>query len=516
MNSLKRAFLCVTRKKGKSVLMFSVLLVIATFALTSLSIGKSSDLAQEGLRKTLGGYLNLVDNHSEENPYRTQAELVESDNPEAIHQAFESYTKKPITQKEIDTIMAIDGVVAYDAEIKDFIMKFADIEYIPGTIQLPPTEQRMAKASIVGTSEEVGYFRSGTLALTQGRHFGADESNVAVISKDLAQKNGLALGDKLTLKGKNERLEDGKLYQTGETITEVTIVGIFEIMDPMLKGGKTISVASQHDMLENRIFFDMSSFQQWQPGIPKGFSEVSFRVSDPKRLPDILSYIKENSLIDSQAFLIGIDNEDYKNAAAPLERLNDLIVTILAIIAVVSALILSLILTMWTKNRIHETGIYLSVGIKKTMIIGQYLAEVLMIAVLAFGLSYFTSSAIAEQVGNRLLQQNTPDAQISADVVSGNAVSNDTVSNDTVGGGGFFVAGQDGVKGIVPGEDGGYVPSPTKEPESLNDTQISVVIGLDSVMQLYLIGFVIIVISVGVAGMTIMRLKPREILSKMS
>lgn len=511
MSSLKRAYLYVTRKKGKSVLMFAVLLVIATFALTSLSIGKSSDLAQESLRKTLGGNINLADNHSEENPYRTQAELVVLDDPEAIHQAFEGYTEKPITQKEIDTIMGIDGVVSYDAEIRDYLMKFADIEYIPGTIQLPPMEQRMAKASIVGTTEEVDYFRSGALTLTQGRHFGTDESNAAVISKDLAEKNGLKLGDKLTLNGKNERLEDGKLYQTGETITEVTIVGIFEITDPMLKGGKTISVASQHDMLENRIFFDMNSFMQWQPGIPKGFGEVSFRVSDPIKLPDILSYIEENSLIDSQAFIIGIDNEDYTKAAAPLERLNELIVTILAITAVVSALILSLILTMWAKNRIHETGIYLSVGIRKAAIIGQYLAEVLMIAVLAFGLSYFTSSAIAQQVGNSLLQQNAPDAQISVDVDNGNAVG-----SDIVGGGGFFVSGQDGVQGIVPGEDGEYVHSPIEEPELSNDTQISVAIGLDSILQLYLIGFVIIIISVGVAGMTVMRLKPREILSKMS
>lgn len=255
----------------------------------------------------------------------------------------------------------------------------------------------------------------------------------------------------------------------------------------------------------------MNSFQQWQPGISHGYSEVSFRVSDPIKLPDILSYIEESSLIDPLAFSLGIDNEDYLKAAAPLERLNGLIVTILSIIAVVSAMILSLILTMWARNRIHETGIYLSVGIKKAAVIGQYLAEVLMIAVLAFGLSIFTSNAIAGQVGNSLLQQNEPDVQISVDVEDRNAVG-----SDTVGGGGFFVAGQDGIQGIVPGENGEYVPSPIEEPELSNDTKISVSIGLDSIMQLYLIGFAIIVISVGVAGMTVMRFKPREILSKMS
>jgi len=242
--------------------------------------------------------------------------------------------------------------------------------------------------------------------------------------------------------------------------------------------------------------------------IPKGFGEVSFRVSDPIKLPEILSYIEENSLIDSQAFIIGIDNDDFIKAAAPLERLNDLIVTILVSTVVVSALILSLILTMWARNRIHETGIYLSIGIKKVAIIGQYLAEVLMIAVLAFGLSFFTSSAIAQQVGNSLLQQNVQDIQLSTD-----ADNNDA---DAAVGAGFFVAGSDGVENIVLGEDGVFITAPIEESEQLEDTKVGVTIGLDSILLLYLIGFIIIVISVGVAGTTVMRLNPREILSKMS
>ncbi len=46
MNCFKRAFLYVTRKKGKSVLLFTILLVMATFVLTGLSIRKASEAAQ--------------------------------------------------------------------------------------------------------------------------------------------------------------------------------------------------------------------------------------------------------------------------------------------------------------------------------------------------------------------------------------------------------------------------------------------------------------------------------------
>ena len=41
MGTVKRAFLYVTRKKGKSVLLFFVLLIMANFVLFGLSIEKA-------------------------------------------------------------------------------------------------------------------------------------------------------------------------------------------------------------------------------------------------------------------------------------------------------------------------------------------------------------------------------------------------------------------------------------------------------------------------------------------
>lgn len=130
-----------------------------------------------------------------------------------------------------------------------------------------------------------------------------------------------------------------------------------------------------------------------------------------KALPDI----------DWKAFTVEVDNEVYENASAPLSTLNEFVFVLLVVIIVVSSIILALILTLWTKSRIHEIGVFLSVGIKKSAIIGQYLAEVMMIAVLAFGLSFFSSNAVAGQIGNHLLEQsmrtNTEDDEITAGAV---------------------------------------------------------------------------------------------------
>ena len=129
---------------------------------------------------------------------------------------------------------------------------------------------------------------------------------------------------------------------------------------------------------------------------------------------------------------------------------------------------------------------FMSVGIRKSAIAQQYLVEVLLIALLAFGLSYFTSSAIAGQIGSHLLEQSMQtelesmgDSVVDAAAVDANA--------DTL------------LQKSLPTENG-----------------IQVSIGLDSLIFLYIIGFVIIIVAVSVSSITVMRLKPREILSKMS
>ncbi|MDO5602554.1 MAG: FtsX-like permease family protein [Oscillospiraceae bacterium] len=216
-----------------------------------------------------------------------------------------------------------------------------------------------------------------------------------------------------------------------------------------------------------------------------GFSAVNVTVDDPQDLAQVMAAVKALSGIDWTAFTIGTDNETYENAAAPLAALNKLVIALLFVIIAVSAIILALILTLWTKTRIHETGVFLSVGIKKPAIIGQYLMEVLLIAVLAFGLSYFTSSAVAGQIGNHLLTQGVQTAPED----DGNMAARTAVVE---------------------------VDADTLIQQQPTEGGIKVSIGGGSLIQLYLIGLVIIIVAVSASSITVMRLKPREILSKMS
>lgn len=69
MGFLQRAFLYVIRKKGKSVLLLIILLVMATFVLTGLTIEKATLATQQSLREAMGGEFSVSPNYSEDNPY---------------------------------------------------------------------------------------------------------------------------------------------------------------------------------------------------------------------------------------------------------------------------------------------------------------------------------------------------------------------------------------------------------------------------------------------------------------
>ena len=124
MGTVKRAFLYVTRKTGKSILLFLILLVMATFVVTGLSIAKSSREAQRDLRKTLGGEFQIAVDLSDNNPYA--GKIVDSDG------SVELYTKYPVTREMIDTVMAINGVKSYNAETHMFVS--TDLAIFPGNV----------------------------------------------------------------------------------------------------------------------------------------------------------------------------------------------------------------------------------------------------------------------------------------------------------------------------------------------------------------------------------------------
>ena len=482
MRIIKRAYLYVTRKKGKSILLFFILLIMATFVLTGLSTQKASQEAQKNLREALGGEFYVSVELSESNPYFRRVDDGEG--------ALDLYTELPVTRDMINAIMEIGGIEKYDASAQTLVS--TNLTIFPGNVPLKGELNNKIYARTVAGTENNSFFQSGIMELTEGKHITGNESNAAVISRDMADQNSLQIGDSISLQADEE--------------AQVKIIGIYEIRKPDPAYASVVT----YEKLENQIFIDTSALQDLFGDMPVGFYEVAFSVYDPAQLDSIMSEVKGLFAIDWRAFEVAADNQTYLDAAAPLQKLQALVSSIIWVIALVSAVILSLILTMWGRSRIHETGVFLSLGIGKMRIIGQYLAEVLMIAVIAFGCSYFTSSAVAGQLANGLLQQNIPASEEQAAGVT--ITKKDGFSEDVV----VSIKDDSALSDMPSGQDTAPEVEVAADGAEADREQIRVMIDFYNMLQLYLIGIIVIILSVGISSLSVMRLKPREILSKMS
>ena len=482
MGTIKRALLYVIRKKGKSILLFFILLIMATFVLAGLSTQKASQAAQKNLREALGGEFHIMVELSESNPYFRKTNDGEGN--------VELWTELPITQDVIDAVMSIDGIKSYDAETKTLVSTALDV--FPGNVPVKAEFISLVYARTVADTENSSFFQSGIAQLIEGNHITGNESNVAVISKDLADANNLGLGSFISLRA--------------DRAADVKVIGIYEILKP----DSPLANIVTYEKAENQIFIDMNTLQNLFGDKLTGFDSVAFTVYDPAQLERIISEVNGLSSVDWRAFTVTTNNQTYLDAAAPLQKLQVLMSSIIWVIALVSAVVLSLILTMWGRSRIHETGVFLSLGIGKMKIIGQYLAEVLMIAMIAFGCSYFTGSAVAGQLANELLQQNNP---VSKEQAAGVDITpKDGFSEDVV-----VSIKDDSVLSDVPsGQDTAPEVEILTDGAEADTEQISVTIDFCNMLQLCFIGIIVITFSVGVSSLSVMRLNPREILSKMS
>lgn len=125
MNFISRAWLYITRKKGKSILLFIVLLIMATFVLTALALGNASDTAQQNLRKSLGGSFDVYFDYSENNPY-LKVEQVEG--------GTIMYSTQQIAPELVEQIRAIEGVKSCGARVES-LTDFPELVY--SLVQFP-------------------------------------------------------------------------------------------------------------------------------------------------------------------------------------------------------------------------------------------------------------------------------------------------------------------------------------------------------------------------------------------
>ena len=241
-------------------------------------------------------------------------------------------------------------------------------------------------------SEMEQHFRTGELELIEGRHITPEDSWSAVISRALAEQNGLSVGDRFEAGYSPEtRAEDPS---RPEEPFSFTIVGIFDIT-----GQQTQLNQAEPSMLQNAVFIDAAAGHAIDSGDPTHSRYrygVIFMVDDPRDLEQTVAAAQSN--LDMQHFRCVVDDTEYRQSVQPLEQMETTMKLLTVVLVGIGTIILALVLLLWIRQRTKEIGIYLSIGLSKRNILLQLLTESVVSSVIGGSIAIPLTFAITAAV----------------------------------------------------------------------------------------------------------------------
>lgn len=373
MGVKKRVLLFLTRNKNKTLILFLIFVFISVFILVGLTAEHGVRVAQENLRKTMLGYF-----HIQTDTKHGSTELVDD---QLVRQVSE-----------------VEGVCEYNG-LDVVFMHVGDIRLVPGRLTAAG-DPDATLAQVIGNSDSSAneYFALEMFRLISGRHLSSGDEGKAVISEKLAKVNGLSLGDRISLSpsvGEGEHLAK---------MGTVEIIGIYEMIDSQKTTDPNVA---ECDMKENLIFVD-TGFVRQVMGEVLG-QEITFYshgavfyVEDVASLDQIVEQVEGIPGYYWKGYEIEKNNKEYHDITEPLIRIDRFLKIFIVAICVCGVIILGLILIMWTRNRLYEAGILLSMGISRYAVAGQYLLENLLVMLGAYPVAGILAFLTAEPIGARM------------------------------------------------------------------------------------------------------------------
>ena len=166
-----------------------------------------------------------------------------------------------------------------------------------------------------------------------------------------------------------------KLEQNGKNI-EFEIVGIYS-------GEKTNNFEGlSSDFIENTMYTDYNSSQKLLDYSSNNrVTSVEYGVNNPTKLDEIIRNV-ENLGINNIS--VSKSNKNYELVTSSVESITKLTNMIRIGSIIVGIVILSLVLMFWIRERLYEIGVLLSLGITKINLILQFVVETLIVTIFGF------------------------------------------------------------------------------------------------------------------------------------
>jgi len=321
-----------------------------------------------------------------------------------------------LLMEDILRIAEVDGVEEVNITTANTVVNPVNFERIEDKDVDQNSDQR--GVSLRGTLRmELDFdVQKGNIEVNEGRMITSEDTDVCVVSREIADLNGLQVGDVLEFNNWKER--------ETSTVYKAEIVGIYDSVSgiiPIMYGDSYRS--------ENIIFTDLSF-----PEKPEGnegsplYQYATFVVGDVNEYEAVKKRI--------QAVDIGWERYDFLDNTGMSDTMTEnfgelekMSLLILIVVCISGVVIICLVFLFWLKGRVHEIGIYLSLGRTKFSIIAQMLLEGVLVGCVSFLLATAASPMISKGIVGYLVDYQvrvrTEDEQLNASMVLNGSLEDD-------------------------------------------------------------------------------------------
>ena len=350
MQAYEKAYYYISRKRGKSILLGCVFVISLLVVLIGMRLLHSSEVSLEEIGKQSNSQITVFSNtESELITNETISKLSDEGNVNFINRTNEITTKVEGVEIGIGS-----NELKEDAEVT--LQGFDDL----------------AKDSMF--ARQITQLGEDTLELEWGEVF---------IHETLATFNGLEENDVITFQ-----------TEQGDEIIG-TIKGIYTYLDPNMENEERMPSMYR---FENLIFANLNWMDEFQEEI--GYSGAHFYVVNPYIIEETRVGFAE--VLKGSSFETGVLDATFRRMSQPLLQTANIVKMILGVSIAATIAIISLLLSLWGKERKKEAALLLSLGESRVSIIIQRILETFVIYILAIVIAFILSNILTPYVSNGL------------------------------------------------------------------------------------------------------------------
>lgn len=516
MYIVKNALKCISRSKGRNILIGIIVLVIAISACIGLSIRQAAESAKKETLNMMSVTGSIAfDRQSMMSGMGGSGGFDHSQFASMMGDASSLSLKEYQKYAEAETVKdfyysmtaSLSGTENFEPVSTD---ESSSSESSGGFGGMGGMMGSMGDFTLIGYSGDnaMTSFIDGTASIVDGAVFeeGTDEMN-CIISQELAAYNDLSVGDTILLS--NPSVED-----EAETY-ELSIVGIYSDSS---SNESSFSMFGASSDPANRIYMSYPALQSIIDasedvattevddtfGIERstalrGTLAGTYVFADTKGYHQFEEDVRAMGLDDSYA-VSSPDLAAYENSLTPLNTLSTMATTFLIVILIIGAIILVVLNIFNVRERKYEIGVLTAMGMKKGKVAMQFLTEIFAVTLCAVIIGAGIGAFSSVPVTNALLENQVASQQEQAASVEEN-FGRDDVGN---------------MMGDMSGSSSGNMPFANLfggSSETNYVTSVSSAMNFTVVMQMLGIAVLLTIVAGMVSVLFVMRYEPLKILA---